>query len=73
VSSVNIKYNRSGGDNQVLIDGIDITDKVSEILVDMIATELPKVTLSIIATELELTMDGAKVVQWDRGKLNISD
>lgn len=73
MSSVNIKYNRSGGDNQVLIDGIDITDKVSEILVDMIATELPKVTLSIIATELELTMDGAKVVQWDRGKLNISD
>ena len=73
MSSVNIKYNPTSGDSQVLIDGIDITDKVSEILVDMIATELPKVTLSIIATELELTMDGAKVVQWDRGKLNISD
>lgn len=73
MSSVNIKYNPSGGGSQVLIDGIDITDKVSEILVDMIATELPKVTLSIIATELELTMDGTKVVQWDRVKANISD
>jgi hypothetical protein len=73
VSSVNIKYNRSGGDNQVLIDGIDITDKVSEISVDINATGLPKVTLSIIATELEITMDEVGVGQWDKGKLNISD
>ena len=73
MSSVNIKYNPTSGDSQVLIDGVDITDKVSEISVDINATGLPKVTLSIIATELELTMDGTKVVQWDRGKANISD
>ena len=66
MSSVNIKYNPSSGDSQVLIDGVDITDKVSEISVDINATGLPKVTLSIIATELEIMMD--KV-----GKLNISD
>lgn len=66
MSSVNIKYNPSSGDSQVLIDGVDITDKVSEISVDINATGLPKVMLSIIATELEIMMD--KV-----GKLNISD
>ena len=73
MSSVNIKYNPSGGDSQVLIDGVDITDKVGKISVDITAMGLPKVTLSIIATELEITMDEVGVGQWDKGKLNISD